>query len=85
MRLNNGNQIVVSTNGEKKIAGLVFVATSESYVDELELYLQAAGYEYTVNGTELTVMLEECESVTIANTSGKSQRIAAVHVIYFNA
>ena len=85
MRLNNGNQIVVSTNGEKKIAGLVFVATSESYVDELELYLQAVGYEYTVNGTELTVMLEECESVTIANTSGKSQRIAAVHVIYFNA
>ena len=82
MRMNKGNKVtIVSLNGNM-IVGLKIAASSTSYVDELELFLQAAGYTYTVDGVELTIYFDATESITIENTSAKAQRIAYFTVIY---
>ena len=82
MRMNKGNRVTINSLNGKKIVGLIIAASSSSYVDELELFLQAAGYEYTVDGTEATIYFEATESVVIDNTSSKAQRIAGFKVIY---
>ena len=82
MRLNKGNKLTVTSNNGKNIVGITLVAVSSSYVDELELYCQALGYEYTVDGNEVTFEVEACTVLELANTSNKAQRIAAVKVIY---
>ena len=82
MRLNKGNKLTVTSNNGKNIVGITLVAVSSSYVDELELYCQALGYEYTVDGNEVTFYVDTCTSLELANTSTKAQRIAAVKVIY---
>ena len=69
----------------QKMLAITLVASSESYVDELELFAQASGYAYTVNGTEITLELDSLETVTLTNSTTKSQRIAAIHVTYVNA
>lgn len=85
MRMNKNNAFTVSSNNGKKMLAITLVASSESYVDELELLAQASGYAYTVNGTEITLELDSLETVTLTNSTGKSQRIAAIHVTYVNA
>ena len=82
MRMNKGNKVTIQSLNGKKIVGLIIAASSASYVDELELFLQAAGYEYTIDGVELTIYFEATESITIDNTSAKAQRIAGFKVIY---
>ena len=82
MRLNKGNVLTVTSNNGKNIVGITLVASSSSYVDELELYCQALGYEYTVDGNEITFTVEACTVLELANSSSKAQRIASVKVIY---
>ena len=82
MRLNKGNMLTITSNNGKNIVGITLVASSASYVDELELYCQALGYEYTVDGNEATFYVEACTVIELVNTSTKAQRIAAVKVIY---
>ena len=82
MRLNKGNMLTVTSNNDKNIVGITLVASSSSYVDELELYCQALGYEYTVDGNEITFSVEACTVLELVNSSAKAQRIAAVKVIY---
>ena len=82
MRMNKGNKVTIQSLNGKKIVGLIIAASSSSYVDELELFLQAAGYEYTVDGTEATIYFDATESIVIENTSSKAQRIAGFKVIY---
>ena len=82
MRLNKGNMLTVTSNNGKNIVGITLVASSSSYVDELELYCQALGYEYTVDGNEITFSVEACTVLELVNNSSKAQRIAAVKVIY---
>ena len=84
MRMNKGNKVTIQSLNGKKIVGLVIAASSSSYVDELELFLQAAGYEYTVDGVELIVYFDATECLVIENTSNKAQRIAGFKVIYDN-
>ena len=82
MRMNKGNKVTINSLNGKKIVGLIIAASSSSYVDELELFLQAAGYEYTVDDTEATIYFDATESIVIENTSSKAQRIAGFKVIY---
>ena len=82
MRLNKGNVLTVTSNNGKNIVGITLVASSSSYVDELGLYCQALGYEYTVDGNEITFTVEACTVLELANSSSKAQRIASVKVIY---
>ena len=82
MRMNKGNKVTIQSLNGKKIVGLIIAASSASYVDELELFLQAAGYQYTVDGTEATIYFDATESIVIENTSSKAQRIAGFKIIY---
>ena len=82
MRLNKGNKLTVTSNNGKNIVGITLVAVSSSYVDELELYCQALGYEYTVDGNEATFYVDACTVLELVNSSSKAQRIASVKVIY---
>ena len=84
MRMNKGNKVTIQSLNGKKIVGLAIAASSSSYVDELELFLQAAGYEYTIDGAELIIYFEATECLVIENTSNKAQRIAGFKVIYDN-
>lgn len=84
MRMNKGNKVTIQSLNGKKIVGLAIAASSSSYVDELELFLQAAGYEYTIDGVELIIYFEATECLVIDNTSTKAQRIAGFKVIYDN-
>ena len=85
MRMNRGNKVTIQALKGDTIVGLMIAASSSTYVDELELFLQAAGYEYTVDGVELIIYFDATQSITIDNTSTKAQRIASIKVIYVPA
>ena len=85
MRLYNKNDMTITVSEGNKIISLTFVATGSSYVDELEAYIKSAGYEYTIDGLEVTIAIDSLESVVIVNTSGKIARITAVKVVYIPA
>ena len=82
MRFYKNNALTVESTGGKKIAGFAFVSSSDSYVDELEAVLTAAGYEYVKDGTKLTIMTSATESFNLPNSSTKNARIAAIEIIY---
>ena len=82
MRYYKNNVLEISSTTEKKIVGFTFVASSASYLDELEAFLVAIGVEYTVDGNECTFYIDPASTVTYTNTSGKNLRISAIKVIY---
>jgi uncharacterized alpha/beta hydrolase family protein len=82
MRYYKNNVLTITSTTGKKIVGLTFVASSSSYVDELEVLLTALGYEYTKVDTELTITVEAAESIVLTNSSSKNCRISAIKVIY---
>ena len=81
MRLNKGNEIAITAKNGNKIVSITFVALSESYLDELEAFLQTTEYEYTVNGIECTIQLGSVDSINLVN-GNKVQRIASVKIVY---
>ena len=81
-RVQNNNNLTVSATNGKKIVALTFVSSGSTYVDELELFLQSAGYTFTTEGNNVTIKLEGVDSVTLANTSKKVARIAEIYVFY---
>lgn len=83
VRVQNYNNLTISANNGKKMISITFVVTSESYVDELQLFLESAGYtNYTTDGLEITIELDSLSTVTLSNTSKKSARIATVKIAY---
>ena len=76
------NDITVATKNGENIASIVFVASATSYVDELEALLTAAGYTFTTNGVEVTINVENVNSVTITNSTSKQTRLVEVKVIF---
>ena len=82
IRVQNLNNVVVNSFNGEKIVSITFVATSSSYVDELQLFLTSAGYTHTTNGLEVTIAVDSLESVILANSSKKVARIAHISVIY---
>ena len=84
VRVQNNNNLVISAKNGKKIVSLTFVSTTASYVDELQLFLESAGYTCTVNGLEVTVTVNELTSVTLENTSKKVARFTTVMVAYID-
>jgi hypothetical protein len=85
IRIQNLNNVVVKSLNGEKIVSVTFVATSTSYVDELQLFLTSAEYEHTTNGLEVTITVNSLDSVTLKNTSSKVARIAHMIVIYEEA
>ena len=84
-RVQNNNNLTVSATNGKKIVALTFVSSGSTYVDELELFLQSAGYTFTTEGNNVTIKLEGVDSVTLANTSNKVARIAEIYLFYVDA
>jgi hypothetical protein len=84
-RVQNGNSLTVAAKNGKKIISLIFTTTSSSYVDELELFLQSAGYTTTTDGLEVTIAVDSLESVELVNSSAKVSRIATIQVVYVEA
>ena len=82
MRVQKGNNLVINALDGEKIVSITFVASGESYVDELETFLTSTGYVCTVNGLEATIAIDSLESLTLANTSTKTARITNVKVVY---
>ena len=82
MRYYKNNVLTISSENGKQMVGFTFVASSTSYLDELEAFLVAIGVEYTVDGNECTFYIDAAETVTYTNTSGKNLRISAIKVIY---
>ena len=81
MRLNKGNNIAIEAKNGNKIVSITLVAVSESYLDELEAFLQTTQYEYTVSGYECTIKLDSVDSIELVN-GNKVQRIASVKIVY---
>ena len=83
MRVQNGNELTISAlNNNSRMISITFVATSSSYVDELEAFLTSTGYAFETNDLELTIQVDSLASVTLKNTAGKVARIATVKVVY---
>lgn len=85
IRFQNLNELTVSATNGKKMISITFVATSTSYVDELELVLGTAGYTCTTDGLEVTVSLDSVEIFTLTNTSKKVARFSDVLIAYVSA
>ena len=81
MRLNKGNNIAIEAKNGNKIVSITLVAVSETYLDELEAFLQTTEYEYTVSGCECTIQLDSVDSIELVN-GNKVQRIASVKIVY---
>ena len=82
VRIQNLNNVVIGSLNGEKIVSITFVTTGDSYVDELQLFLESAGYTIETNGLEVTVKIDSLELVTLSNTSKKVARIAEIIVVY---
>ena len=82
MRYYKNNVLTISSTTGKNMVGFTFVASSASYLDELEAFLVAIGVDYTVDGLACTFSVEATDSITFTNTSGKNLRISSIEVIY---
>ena len=82
IRVQKNNSLTIAATGGKKIIAITFIATTTSYVDELQAFLAAAGYTHTTDGLEVTINVESLETVTLNNTAGKIARIATVQIVY---
>ena len=82
IRWQQNNELTVSASTDKKIVSLVFVVSADSYVDEMQALLEAAGYDYEINGVEVTINVDPTESITIKNATSKSTRISGIKVVY---
>lgn len=85
MRVQNFNNLVITSNNGKSIVSITLVATTDAYIDELQAFITSAGYTYTTNGLAVTINIDEQQSVTLNNTSQKAARIVEVHVAYVDA
>lgn len=85
VRVQNNNVLIISAVNGKKIIEITFTATTSSYVDELQLFLESAGYSCTTDGLEVTIAVDSLGSVTLTNTSKKVARIATVEIAYVEA
>ncbi len=82
MRVQKGNSLIISSLNGEKIVSITFVATSSSYVDELQAFLTSTGYEHITNELEVTIAVDSLETLTLENTSSKVARIATVKIVY---
>ena len=82
MRVQKGNDLTISANNGQKMVAITFVATTSSYVDELQAFLDSTGYTYTTNELEVTILVDSLETLTLSNTSSKVARIATVKIVY---
>jgi hypothetical protein len=76
------NIFTISSLNGNKIVSITFVPTSSSYVDELQVFLETAGYTITTNDLEVTINIDSLDTVSITNTSSKVARIANVKIVY---
>jgi len=82
IRVQKNNSLTIAATGGKKIVSITFIATTTSYVDELQAFLTANGYTHTTDGLEVTINVDSLETVTLNNTAGKIARIATVQIAY---
>ena len=82
MRYYKNNVLTITSTNGLKMVGIGFVASSDSYTDELEAFLTAIGATSTKDGLKYIVYFEATESVSFTNSSAKNCRFSSIEVIY---